>query len=399
MDVPGEGWSQPAIVGDRLFLTAAVPVGADDVPPPGQERGDDSYNGPTDGAYRYEVRCLDARTGETLWTRVARTGPPPLPRHRTNTYATETPVADGDRVSALFGLTGLYAFTLDGEPVWAKELEPREMRAGWGSASSPALHDGRLFLQTDTEDASDLRALDAATGEELWRIPRDEPSSYGSPVVWEHEGQAQLVAGGQVARGYDPANGEELWSLDMAKGRSSATPAPYGDVLLIGTEFRDRGGSDDGGGYLAAIQADARGDLGSVESPADGVKWAEERAGLQMASPAVADGTIFLFERRGGIVHLLDFATGEQRTRVRMAASAPFWASPLVSGGRVYALDETGTMHVVDSAASADDVTVLVRNETPGLFWASPAAVDGRLYLRSADALYCIAEPEKDAAR
>ncbi|NNJ27662.1 PQQ-binding-like beta-propeller repeat protein [Alienimonas chondri] len=395
VDVPGEGWSQPILVGDRLFLTAAVPVGETDAPPLGQERGGGSYDGPSGATYRYEVRCLNAETGETLWTRVARTGPPPLERHRTNTYATETPVADGDRLYALFGMTGLYAFTLEGEPVWAKEIEARPMRAGWGTASSPALHDGTLFLQTDSEGASDLRALDAATGEELWRVERDgEPSSYGSPAIWEHDGGAQVVAGGLIARGYDPATGEELWRLDMAKGRSSATPSPVGDVLLIGTEYRDRGGENDGGGYLAAIKADARGDLGSVESPRDGVRWAEERAGIQMASPAVAGGRVFLFERRGGIAHALDLATGEQQTRVRVPASAPFWASPLVSGGRVYALDETGTTHVVDPSGPTDQLNVVVRNETPGLFWASPAAADGRLYLRSSNELICIAEPD-----
>jgi len=388
VDVPGSGWSQPVIVGDRLFLTAAVPV------KPGDDgTADDDGYAVKAGTTRYELRCLDANTGELRWTRVARTGAPPLQRHRDNTYATETPVADGERIYVLFGLTGLYAYTLEGEPVWEKTLEVRPTRADWGTAASPALHDGRLFLQTDTEAASDLRALDAATGEELWKVERDEPTSYGSPIVWERNGEAQLIAGGQVARGYDPATGEELWSLDMAKGRSSATPTPVDDVLLIGTEYRDRGGSDDGGGYLAAVEFDARGDLGSVESPAEGVRWSEERAGLQMASPAVAGGTIFLFERRGGIAHLLDLDTGEQRLRVRMPASAPFWASPLVSGGKVYAVDERGTTHVIDPTGTQPGLNVDRRNEMPGRFWASPAADDGRLYLRSDDALYCIAAP------
>ena len=390
--VPGEGWSQPIVWGDRLFLTAAVLEA-----PPAGGAGDNNndrgrYRGPdlTSATYRYEVRCLDAATGETRWTKAVRTGAPPLPRHRTNTYATETPVTDGDRVYALFGMTGLYALTTGGEPVWEKPLEARKMRAGWGTASSPALHEGRLFLQEDSEGESVLRALDAATGEELWRVARDEPSSYGSPVIWETGGGAQLVVGGQIARGHDPATGAELWRLDMELGRHSATPAPAGDVLLIGTEYRDRGGSDDGGGYLAAIEPGARGDLGSVADPAPGVKWATPRAGLQMASPAVAAGRIVLLERRGGIAHLLDLETGEKLGRERLPAAAPFWASPLVSAGRVYALDEKGTTHVLDP--SGDQLKVLSRNELPGQFWSAPAAAAGRIYIRSAEELFCIAE-------
>ena len=389
VDVPGEGWSQPVIAGDRLFLTAAVAEGpTGDAGAAGARRGG-GYVDLTDTTYRYEVRCLDAGTGATRWVKVVRTGAPPLPRHRTNTYATETSVTDGRRVYALFGMTGLYALTVDGEPVWDIAIPTRPMRAGWGTASSPALHGGRLFLQEDSEGESVLRALDAATGDELWRVARDEPSSYGSPIVWEADGGVQLVVGGQVARGHDPETGKELWRLDMELGRHSATPAPAGGVLLIGTEYRDRGGSDDGGGYLAAVEPDARGDLGKVSAAGPGVRWATPRSGLQMASPAVAAGKILLLERRGDIAHLLDLTTGEKLARARVPSGAPFWASPLASGGRIYAFDESGTTHVIDPSAGRLDV--VARNELPGLFWASPAASDGRLYVRSADALFCIA--------
>ena len=169
--VAGEGWSQPVIVGEKLFLTAAVRTAE------------------PAGAYRYEVRCLDAATGEAVWTRVVMTASPPLPRHRTNTYATETPVTDGQRVYALFGMTALAAFTLDGEEVWTRDLEPRQMRAGWGTAASPALHGGRLFLQVDNEEGSFLRALDAAPrarsfgGRPATSRPPTAPRSCGSTTA------------------------------------------------------------------------------------------------------------------------------------------------------------------------------------------------------------------------
>ena len=394
--IAGEGWSQPVIVGDRLFLTAAVQQSppAAGAGPANRRRG--RYRGPdlTSSVYRYELRCLDANDGAEIWTRIVKTGAPALPRHRTNTYATETPVTDGERVYALFGMTVLAAYTLEGEPVWSQDLRALDMRAGWGTAASPALHGGRLFLQVDNQEGSFLRALDAASGDELWRVERDEPSSYGSPIIWEHGGTAELVAGGQVYRGHDPATGEELWRLDMALGRHSATPAAFGSSLLIGTEYRDRGGSDDGGGYIAAIAAGARGDLGTLGADAaDGVLWATERGGLQMASPAVAGGRVYLFERRGAIAHVLDLQTGEKLLRTRLPAGAPVWASPLVSGGKVYVLDENGVTHVLDAGGEAGELNVIARNELPGgPFWASPAAADGRLYVRGSERLWCLAE-------
>ena len=393
--VPGEGWSQPALVGDAVFLTTAVRTAE----PSGGGAGG-RYRGPdlTTATYRYELRRLNADTGETEWARTVRTGPPPLPRHGTNTYATESPVSDGERVYVLFGLTALAAYTLEGEPVWSKELEVRPMLADWGTAASPALYDGKLFLQTDSQGASDLRALDAATGEELWRVERDEPSSYGSPVVWAPPGgPVQLVVGGRTFRGHDPATGEELWRLDMELGRHSSTPVPAGDVILVGTEYRDRGGDDDGGGYVAAVESGARGDLGSVADPGDGVRWSTEDGGMQMASGAVAGGRVYFFERRGAIAHVLDLETGEKLLKARLPAAGPFWASPVVSAGRVYATDENGVTHVISPDGPADELTVLARNELGDgttRFWASPAAAGGRLYVRSADGLILVAAAE-----
>ena len=82
------------------------------------------------------------------------------PRHSTNTYATETPITDGEHVYAYFGMTGVYCYDLDGQPVWERDLGSYEMRAGWGTSSSPALYDDKLIIQVDNEEQSFLVALD-----------------------------------------------------------------------------------------------------------------------------------------------------------------------------------------------------------------------------------------------
>ena len=135
------------------------------------------------------------------------------------------------------------------------------MRAGWGTASSVALLDDRLFIQVDNEQQSFLVCLDTKTGKELWRVDRDEKSQYSSPYIWKNSQRTEIIVGGMVYRSYDPRTGQLLWQIDMNKGRSSATPLAVADRLYIGNEFRNRGGADDGGGRLYCITPGGRGDL------------------------------------------------------------------------------------------------------------------------------------------
>ncbi len=361
--IEGEGWSCPVVWGDRLLLTAAIPAG--------------------DGSYRWDVMCLDANSGEPRWRRTARTGQPAIPRHRTNTYATETPVTDGERVYAYFGMHGLYCFDIEGEPLWSKDLGVYEMRADWGTSSSPVLFAGKLFLQVDNEQQSFLVALDAKSGDELWREKRDENSQYSSPMIWQNSQRNELIVGGMIYRSHDPDNGKLLWQLDMAKGRSSATPLAIGDRLYVGTELRSRGGSDDGGGYLFSIKPGGSGDI----TQTDYVEWRTPKSGIQMASPVESNGYIYLLERNGGIIHCLEQATGKSLYSKRVPNARPFWASPWTSGGRVYCVDDGGTTHVIEPGPT---LNIIAKNVIDEQTWSTPAVVDGKIYLRTVGHLYCI---------
>ncbi|MEM6692888.1 MAG: PQQ-binding-like beta-propeller repeat protein, partial [Planctomycetota bacterium] len=153
IDLSGEGWSQPIVWGDRLYLTVAVPQGASTSTKPESNRGGygrdrrDLVN----VTYHYEVLCLDAASGSEKWRTVVKEGKPPIPRHSTNTYATETPVTDGNRIYAYFGMNGVHALDMEGNIVWQRDLGVYQMRADWGTSSSPALFNDRLFIQVDNE--------------------------------------------------------------------------------------------------------------------------------------------------------------------------------------------------------------------------------------------------------
>lgn len=398
--IPGEGWSAPIVWGNRLFLTTAVP----EQPPQGaspQSVRPEPYRGGggrlrsdlTSAVFSWQLLCLDTETGEVLWHRVARKGNPRTPRHSSNTYATETPVTDGERVYAYFGMNGLYCYDFAGNLIWQKDLGCYETRAGWGTSSSPVLYRDKLYLQIDNEEESFLVALDAESGRQIWRVPRDEATQYSSPVIWENSQRAELVVGGMTYRSYDPETGKLLWQLDMAKGRSSATPVADGDRLYVGTEFRNRGGPDDGGGFLFAVRAGASGDItpAAGASTSDGVAWCCAESGIHMASPIVCQGYIYLFERRLSIVHCIDAKKGGHIFRERVPSGRPFWSSPWSIEGRVFALDDAGTVHVIEPG---QDLRVLRRNEIGERTWSTPAISNGSLFLRGVDNLYCIAKSD-----
>lgn len=393
VEVPGEGWSSPVVWDDRVFLTTAVPAAASDE----SQTSPEEYRGGggrrrddlTDVTYRWQVHCLDAASGKTLWKQIAREGRPTMPRHSSNTYATETPITDGQRVYAYFGMTGIYCYDMDGILVWKKDLGSYKMRAGWGTSSSPVLFDDKLFLQIDNDEQSFLVALDAGSGEELWRVDRDEKSQYSSPIIWKNRLRNELIVGGMVYRSYDPQSGKLLWRLDMDKGRSSATALAVDDRLFVGTEFRNRGGADDGGGYLFAVRPGGSGDItprGDAEA-GPFIEWKKERSGIQMASPVMCQGQLFLLERRSGLVHCLDAETGQTVHRSRLPGARAFWASPWATENYVFCVDTGGTTYVLKPGK---ELTVVAENELDEQTWSTPAITTDAVYLRTRSKLYCI---------
>ena len=391
--VPGEGWSQPIVWDERVYVTAASPANAADRDKIGPEVNRGGYGRDRKDlvniAYKYQVFCIDAETGDKIWERTVKTGKPPIPRHSTNTYATETPVTDGKRIYAYFGMNGVHCLDMDGKIVWQKDLGVYEMRAGWGTASSPALLGDRLFIQVDNEKQSFLIALETSSGEELWRVDRDERSQYSSPMIWKNSVRDELILGGIVYRSYDPATGKLLWQLDMNKGRSSATPVAFGDRLYVGNELRNRGGADDGGGQLFRIKPGGSGDITPKpgETTSEFVDWRMDDSGIQMASPTQLAGNLYFFQRRLGVVHCVDAATGRVEYKKRVPGGREFWASPWTDGKHMFAMDSNGNTHVI---APGDELKVVSVNRLEQHAWGTPAIAGGRIYLRTATHLYCI---------
>jgi len=383
-ELPGTGWSSPVVWDDRIFVTAARSTG--DVEPikKGLYFGGNRPEPPKE-EHVWTASAVDFETGRVLWERELHRGVPATPRHLKNSYASETPATDGERLYAHFGHLGTWALDLDGEVVWKKSWPPHEMRFGWGTAASPVLHQGRLYLVNDNEDESSLTVLEAATGKEIFRVARDEPSNWATPFVWENRERTELVIPGRnKVRSYD-LDGKVLWELG---GMSSIViPTPF---TAHGLLYVTSGYVGDETRPVFAIRPGAEGDisLGEKERSNSAVAWSLPQGGPYNPSPLVyGDCYYTLYDR--GFLTCHDAKTGEEvygKKRFRAGASA-FTASPWAYDEKVFCLSEDGDCFVVEAGP---EYRLLRENSIPELSMATPAVVDGSLVLRTAAALYRI---------
>ena len=392
--LPGIGWSQPVVWGNRIFVTTAV---ADDQGKPrlgesgsgfsffsreGFARAFGSGGAPPDIHCRWQVLCLDGSDGSIIWEKLAKQGRPPVPIHRSNSYASETPVTDGERLYVYLGMTGLLCYDLAGELLWSHEIDAFPMQYGWGTGSSPVLVGERLILACDNEKKSFLLAVDKRTGKEIWRVDRDEDSNWSTPFLWQNRVRDELVvAGGTKVRSYQLADGQILWER-IATGRTATTPVGNADLVYVGSVTRSQGGS----GELVAVRAGAKGELADGDPS---IAWVARSAAPELASPLLYEGYLYVCHQHGGIVSCFDAQTGKRQYRKRLQGASGFTSSPLANQGRIFFPDEKGSTHVV---AAGPELEVLHTNLLDEMMWSSPAVIGERLLLRGVDHLFCIGD-------
>ena len=258
-EIPGLGHSSPIVWGQRVFVTSAVSSRGKATFKPGLYGDGDASDDRS--PQRWMLYALDKKSGKILWERVAYEGTPVDSRHMKSTYASATPVTDGRLVIAWFGSQGVHAYDVDGNFRWKVDLGRMNLGAydiptfEWGPASSPILWNGLVILQVDTQADSFVIALNAETGETVWKTDRDELPSWGTPTVAMTPAGPELVTNAsKFVRGYDPRTGKELWRLGGSSKITAPTPI-FADGLFIVASGRapER--------PIFAIRPGARGDL------------------------------------------------------------------------------------------------------------------------------------------
>jgi outer membrane protein assembly factor BamB len=411
-EIPGQGWSSPIVWGDTVFITSGISGKPFKQPTPGlygndyiAELGAQGLSGdeirrklrerdneaPEESdEIRYMVYALDSRTGKVKWEREAHNARPSGGRHRKNTYASETPFTDGERVYVSFGQNvGLFCYTLQGKLLWQKHWPQQPIYLDFGTASSPTVHDGRVYLLHDSEADSYIAALDAKTGDEIWRTPRPRTglprSSWTTPFIWKNPARTEIVTTGHgmvLSYGLD---GKELWRI-TGMSMPTASPIAWNGLLFVGT-----GSQGDANRPFLGIKPGAAGDITLAEGATsnDFVLWRHPRASGYTPSGLVHDGRVYLVHDTG-ILTVLDAQTGRQIYKVRVGGGGhTFSASPVAVGNRVLLLTEEGVTFVVQAG---DEYKELAKNDLAEMSLASPAIAHGAIYIRTQSKLYRIGQ-------
>lgn len=379
--IPGHGQATPLVWGDRVFVTTAVPIAESGVSE-GLFRNLTRRIFGTEGAsevLQYLVLALDRHDGRVVWERTAREEVPHQGRHQTGSWASPSPVTDGDVLCAFFGSQGLYCYDLDGELLWDKDFGDLEIRMGFGEGTSPALHGNTIVVNWDHQGQSFITALDKLTGQEKWLTDRDELTSWATPLIVEHDGRAQVVTSAtNRVRSYDLDTGALLWEGEGVTLNAIPSPVAANGLVYLMGGFR--------GNELYAVRLEnASGDITGSEAI---VWWLDENTPY-VPSPLLHDGILYLTKGNNGILSAYDARTGALLYGPeRLPGIRSLYASPVAAGGRVYIPSRDGTTLVIATGPRFELLSVNILDDD---FDASPAVVDGEIYLRGHQHLYCIA--------
>jgi outer membrane protein assembly factor BamB len=384
-EIKGRGWSSPIVWGDKVFLTTVVNLGEEEEVKKGLYFGGERKE-PPKSEHQWKVICLDLNDGQVRWEQMPHTGVPATPIHLKNSYASETPVTDGQRVYAYFGNVGVFCYDLDGKPLWKHPIDPHKMRYGWGTAASPVVYQDKLFVINDNDEDSYLLALNARTGEELFRVSRDEKSNWATPYVWKNSQRTELIvpATGRN-RSYD-LEGRPLWELAGMSSITIATPYAKGDLLYLSSGY-----VLDKSKPIYAVRPGASGDI-SLEGEAtsnDFVVWSSKQGGPYNPTSLLYGERLYVLYDQGFFA-CFDALTGEEiYGKQRIPDGRAFTASPWAYNDKVFCLNEDGVTFVIGAGREFE---ILHTNKLAedDLSMATPALAGDRLLIRTAPRLYCI---------
>ena len=394
-DIPGWGWSCPIVTHGRVYLTSVVSEEENTAPAKGLYLGE-GVRDPAKGIHHWMVYCYDLETGKQLWTQEAHTGRPTIPRHPKSSYAAETATTDGQRLYVLFGDVGLYCYDLNGKPLWSQPIEAKKTLSDWGAASSPVVHQDRVFVVYDNLESSWIAAFDAKTGKELWKTARKEYGSWSTPFIWENELRTEIVVPGKNRNRSYSLSGELLWEFD-GQMSNLVIPSPF---AAHGLCYIASGYVGDAKRPTIAIRPGAKGDLTPKEGDelADNeyIEWVQPRSAPYNTTQLVYGDYLYtLFDQ--GFFSCHDARSGKEiYGKQRLKPRGSFTASPWAYNGKIFCLSEDGLTYVIKPGP---DFEILATHDLNELCLATPSIAGDQLLIRTVSKLYCFSDqdtPSKD---
>ena len=392
--IPGLAHASPIVWSNRVYVATAVsPIKADlkvglygDI-----ESANDA------GPHQWRLLSLDKSTGKIVWDKLGYQGVPRFKRHPKGSHCSSTPATDGWRIVTIFGSEGLFCFDMDGALVWKADLGPlpsgyyQVPDAEWGYSSSPIIHNQKVVVLCDVLTNSYLAVFGLADGKELWRVPRKDVPTWGTPSLAQYAGQAQiLVNGWHHTGGYDFMSGKELWKLDG--GGDIPVPTP---IVANGLAYFTSGH----GRFrpMRAIRLDAHGTITPSDPGAtnSAIVWAHARQGNYMQTPILV-GTNLYGALDNGVMTCFDAQSGAIHYSERLGdGSEGFTSSPVSDGRNIYFASELGRVYVVPAGAR---FSITATNQLKETCMATPALSEGTLFYRLREQLIAIGNGSRQGA-
>ena len=379
IDIPGLGLSSPVIWGPHLYITTAISKEDKEGFKPGIYGDISPVN--DSSVHEWKVYCINKNTGDLIWERTSFIGVPKIKRHPKSTHANSSVATDGKYIIAFFGSEGLFCYDLNGNNLWQKNFGILKSvffavkTAEWEFSSSPIIYNGIVVIQCDVLENSFVAAFDVKTGKELWKTRRDEYPGWCTPNIYTSSGKTYVALNGYKHRGgYELATGKEVWK--MSGGGDIQIPTPIiGNNLIYFNSAHGRNSP------ILAVKTDAVGDitLKNNETANEFVKWSVPRGGSYMHSLLLYRNYLYNVNWNGAI-SCLDPITGKEIYNAKLGKTKSFVASPVASDGRIYIVDEEGTVYIIQDG---DSFNILAEIPLNDICMTAPAITDGMIIFRT----------------
>lgn len=378
-ELPGLGHSSPIVSKDLIFLTSAIPFG-DPLPEPKFSGREGAHNNlPITRKQRFVVLAVDRLSGEVRWETKVNEALPHEGGHETGSLASASVVTDGELLYAFFGSYGLYCLDFDGNVVWSANIGEMHSKHGHGEGASPLVAGDSVVINWDHEEESSIAAYERKSGTLRWRTPRQEKTSWSSPISATVDGRMQvIVSGTKAVRGYDLETGEVIWECGPLSANVVASPVYHDGVVYAMSSYTFQAG------FAVRVSDGAKGDL----SDSDRVLWRRTRRTPYIPTPLLIDGVLYFLAHYQGVLSRIEAESGtEESGPFRIPGMREVYASPVAAKGRIYFVDRSGATLVLSTDLEPKPIAL---NQLDDQFSATPALVEDMLILRGERYLYAI---------
>ena len=390
--IPGMGHATPIVWEDKIFIQTAIKgempktetenTEAENPPEDSRRRRRGRRGSITYPPYKFDLLTLNRSDGSILWQKTLKETAPHEGMHEHASFASNSPITDGEHIYAYFGSRGLYCLDMEGNLKWEKDIGQMRKKNTFGEGSGPIIHGNMIVIVQDHEGPSFITALDKRSGDELWKIDRDERTTWTSPIVVEQNGKAQvIVTATNRSRSYDLETGEVLWECGGMTGNVIPTPVAADGFVYLISGFRS-----------AALQAvNLANAMGDITGSEEAIAWEYNQDTPYVPSPLL-HGDIIYFLKGNNLISAVDRITGVSHygpDPERIRGISGVYASIVGAADRVYVASRNGAVAVIQHGTTFE---ILATNRLDDSFNASPAIVESELYLRGTQYLYCIAE-------